>query len=188
MIYPKTLESVGDVAKALREGKVCVLPTDTVYGLSAVVEDPSVRVFNTEEALRAIKGRSDDKPFIRLVASVQDIKRYSDYKIPPYLESKWPGPLTIIIPCRSGEEIAFRCPGDDWLRAVIKGCGCPIYSTSANKSGRPTPPTFREIQKEFEDKVDLIVCDGDKENAVPSTIVALHGDSWSVVRQGSVIV
>lgn len=188
MILQKTPETIDEVAETLKKGKVCVLPTDTVYGLSAVAEDPPDIVFNTAERLRAIKGREESKGFIRLIANARGIRRYSDYKIPPYLESKWPGALTMVIPCRNGEKIAFRCPGDAWLRAVIQKCGRPVYSTSANISGHPTPALFLEIQKEFKDKVDLIVCDGDKENAVPSTIVSLEGGTWSVLRQGGVIV
>ena len=44
----------------------------------------------------------------------------------------------------------------------------------------------KEIKKEFEKDVDLIVDAGDSESSVPSTIVRIDGDGFSVVRKGAV--
>ena len=45
---------------------------------------------------------------------------------------------------------------------------------------------IEEIKKEFEKDVDLIVDAGDSESSVPSTIVRIDGDGFSVVRKGAV--
>ena len=82
--------------------------------------------------------------------------------------------------------VAFRCPGDLWLRQIIKECGSPIYSTSVNKSGEPVLDRVEDIEKVFGPRVDLIVDDGDKKGALPSTLVSLENGEIKVLRQGSV--
>jgi len=42
----------------LKRGKIVILPTDTVYGFSGIVENGEP-IFRTEEKIRAIKGRED---------------------------------------------------------------------------------------------------------------------------------
>ncbi len=171
-------------AGCLRSGGICILPTDTVYGLSGLV--PGGR-----ERLRAIKGRGGEKPFIQLIADPSDICQYTDTGLPSDLLSLWPGALTVVVPTRDGSTVAFRCPGDGWLRQVIALAGSPIYSTSANRSGRPVLGTLREIREEFAGEVDLLV-DGEGSVATgarPSTLVELLPDGGCrILRQGDVVV
>ena len=89
--------------------------------------------------------------------------------------------------CKGGTT-AFRCPGDQWLRQVIAECGSPIYSTSVNRSGQPVLDCEEDIIKEFGCEVDLIVKDGDKKGAKPSTIVSITDGQIKVLRQGDVII
>ena len=86
----------------------------------------------------------------------------------------------------TGSTTAFRCPGDEWLRNILKELDCPVYSTSVNRSGCPILETEEEIIREFEKDVDLIVKDGDKKNALPSTIVSICDGQLKVLRQGAV--
>ena len=46
----------------------------------------------------------------------------------------------------------------------------------------------KDIKKEFEQETDLIVDDGNKINALPSTIVSLLEGRVNVIRQGSVVI
>ncbi len=58
MIYSKhDLNSIETTSSLLKQGKVLILPTDTVYGFSGIVG-------KTDEKIRSIKGRSETKPFI----------------------------------------------------------------------------------------------------------------------------
>jgi L-threonylcarbamoyladenylate synthase len=85
-----------------------------------------------------------------------------------------------------GGTTAFRCPGDEWLREIIKEVGVPLYSTSVNKSGSPILDTIKDIKSVFEEEVDLIVDDGDKKNSLPSTLVKIEKNGYSILRQGSI--
>ena len=166
-------------AQILKNGGVVIIPTDTVYGFSGMVNFQGERI-------RTIKGRSETKPMIQLIACPEDLIKYTDDKVPQSLLSKWPGALTIIVNDKRGGTTAFRCPGDEWLRCVIADCGFPIYSTSVNRSGQPVLDSEDAIIKEFAGEVDLIVTDGDKKGAKPSTIVSITDGQIKVLRQGDV--
>lgn len=193
MICSKTENSAHIAADFLKRGKICVLPTDTVYGFSGIAENSLQAKFDTDVKIRKIKGRKEKKPFIQLVSSPDEILKYSDVKIPEHLALKWPGALTVIVPLKypfseKNATAAFRCPGDLWLRNVIAECGFPVYSTSVNRSGCPVLDSPLGIEKEFGAEVDLIIDDGDKKGLLPSTIVLLENGGWKVLRQGSVTV
>jgi len=91
--------SASKVADILRQGGVVIIPTDTVYGFSSIVQvqDSSLSTFCTDAAIRKIKGRSESKPLIQLIANPQDLSFYTDDDIPQSLLKKWPGALTIIV-------------------------------------------------------------------------------------------
>lgn len=181
--------SVEFVSRVLLEGSVVVLPTDTVYGFSGVVPE-------SEDVIRKIKGRDETKPFIQLIAEPEDIYRYTDEVLPDQLLAMWPGALTVIVPLKkrliTGESevttVAFRCPGDGWLRQIIKVVGKPIYSTSVNRSGQPVLSSVLEIDKEFGGEVKLIVDGGSTENALPSTLVKFEKGKCIILRQGDVCI
>ncbi len=183
-------ESILIAANYIRRGKVVILPTDTVYGFSGIVDGRHYS-YHTDKKITDLKGRDEKKHFIQLISKPEDVKKYTRDVIPDELLSFWPGPLTIIVHtfAKDGNfaTTAFRCPGDEWLRRVIGECGAPIYSTSVNISGKPNLNNLADIKKEFGSKVDLIIDDGDKTNGIPSTIVSIEEDgSVKLVRSGSI--
>ncbi len=187
-------DSIALASSCLKNGGIAILPTDTVYGFSGIVDVRGEKDLKTDEKIRLIKGRAEDKPLIQLIASPSDIFLYTKQQVPEKLLSKWPGPLTIIVKIKEDSQlstsltsIAFRCPGDLWLRKVIAECGRPIYSTSVNRSGFPVLQDFEEIKKEFEAEVDMIVS-GTCTGGQPSTIVSLQSDGTiKILRQGSLV-
>jgi L-threonylcarbamoyladenylate synthase len=183
-------ESVLIAADYIRRGKIVILPTDTVYGFSGIVDGRHYS-YHTAEKITELKGRDEKKHYIQLLSKPEDVKKYTRDVIPDELFENWPGPLTIIVHtfAKDGNfaTTAFRCPGDEWLRKVISQCGAPVYSTSVNKSGNPPLNNLVDIKKEFGSAVDLIVDDGDKSSGVPSTIVSVLEDgSVKLIRQGAV--
>lgn len=183
--------SEAKTAEVLKQGGIVIIPTDTVYGFSGIVNGNS----KTDDKIRAIKGRSESKPLIQLIAKPEDLFLYTDDRVPDALLSKWPGALTIIVNLKKefAEEqklptVAFRCPGDPWLRKIIEECGGPIYSTSVNRSGKPVLDEIALIKKEFDSDVDLIIDDGDKKGALPSTLVCMENGKIKVLRQGTVVI
>lgn len=178
--HKSDINSIETTANILKNGGVAILPTDTVYGFSGIA--------SANERIRKIKGRGEDKPFIFLISSPEEISKYSAEKIPEKILRHWPGALTIIVKDLHGGTTAFRCPGDEWLRHVIKKCGTPISSTSVNRSGKAVLQNVSEICAEFGNEVDLIVDDGDKPNSLPSTIVRVDDGKIEVIRQGELTI
>ncbi len=189
MIVAKDATIIDIVVKELISENVVVLPTDTVYGFSGIV--PS-----TEDKIRKIKGRDENKPFIHLIAEPKDIFNYTEDFIPEELINMWPGPLTVIVKLKKDlsvfneETVGFRCPGDKWLRTIISKCGYPIFSTSVNKSGFPLLNTVEEINNVFGKEIPLIVSNVENENkeSLPSTIVKIVNGKCQIIRQGEIII
>src|SRR5205085_973658 len=83
--------ALNEARNALREGKLLVLPTETVYGLVARADDPAV-----VERVRRTKDRPPTKPFARLVASTELVEAETG-PLPrtarALADRFWPGPL-----------------------------------------------------------------------------------------------
>lgn len=180
-------------AKALLGGGLVVVPTETVYGLAALASDP-----DATRALFDRKGRGADVPVAVLCADAEQALALTQ-AAPPLAHDlaarHWPGPLTLVLPRRSGlgwvlgeptDTIGLRCPDHDLIRALAARVG-PIATTSANRHGLPTPASAAEAADQLLGAVDLVV-DGGALTGTPSTVVDLTGDTPRVLRQGAVVI
>ncbi len=172
----------------LKGGGVGVLPTDTVYGLVCRAADPS-----SVERLYALKHR-ENKPGTIIAAKLQQLidlgirARYLKA-----VESFWPNPLSVVIPC--GEDLAYvhqgqhslavRIPANDMLRELLAHTG-PLLTSSANMPGEPTAATVAEAQKIFGDQVDFYVDGGVITDHQPSTVIRIVDDAIEILRDGAV--
>lgn len=178
----------GRVARVLDSGSVAVVPTDTVYGLAAVLQDAAVsRVF-------ALKGRPEDKALPVLAADRSDLETVADLdaRARGLAESFWPGPLTIV--CRrtssfqldlggAGDEtVAVRIPALDLLLDILRVTG-PLAVTSANVSGAAPATTVGRAREIFGEAVGAYV-DGGVCDGAPSTVISTVGDPV-VLREGA---
>ncbi len=172
---PETLAAVTDTLSA---GGVAILPCDTIYGFVGVAPE-------TENRIRSIKGRGEDKPFLQLLLDLDGVKRLCSQEIPSRFAALWPGPLTLVIRARAGGTVAVRLPDSAFLRSVLKAVGRPLYSTSVNRAGSPPLHAIGEIVRQFESSVDIVVDAGGLPSAAASTIVDVTSRPYRVLRQGS---
>jgi L-threonylcarbamoyladenylate synthase len=164
-----------EMADILRGGGMALLPTDTIYGLHAVATDERAIARITE-----IKGRRDDKPFVIIAASIDQLRTLGA-AVPALLDSIWPAPLTAIL--STGETtIAARVPDLAWLRALLERTG-PLTSTSANRSGEPPITSPSTIDTAMQNALDALLDLGPREGK-PSTIVDFTGSEPKVIREG----
>lgn len=175
------------IAGLLQTGGVGVLPTDTIYGIvgSALLPEVVERIYELKE-------RSDDKPFIVLIADVEDVEQFGvvlSKEINTRLGTYWPGHYSIILPTvdedfaylhRGGGTIAFRLPDKEDLRALIRETG-PLVAPSANVEGKPFARTIEEARKYFGTDIDFYI-DGGELTGKPSTIIELDGDEVRIIR------
>jgi tRNA threonylcarbamoyl adenosine modification protein (Sua5/YciO/YrdC/YwlC family) len=169
------IDVLDEIADVLRAGGVALLPTDTIYGLhaSATNEQAVARI-------RSMKERGDDKPFVIIGASAEQLEQLGA-AIPEALHEIWPAALTAIV--AAGEKtIAARVPDLLWLRSLLSRTG-PLVSTSANRSGEP-PITMPEmLAGDLTGQLDAVLDAGPRDGQ-PSTIVDFTGQEPRMVREG----
>ena len=180
-----------EVKDILRRNGVGVVPTDTIYGISApaLSEQAVMRIYKIRE-------RDLKKPMIILISSLADLSKFG---IRPagitrkILKDNWPAKISVILPCsarkffylhRGTKALAFRMPKNAKLRDLIREVG-PLVSTSVNYEGKPPAKNIGEARKYFGDRMDFYVDAGELDSA-PSTLIAVKRGQISVLRQGAV--
>jgi L-threonylcarbamoyladenylate synthase len=175
--------AVEQAAAALGRGSLVVLPTDTVYGVSA---DP--RLAGAEDRLRRAKGRDEDKPIPLLASDAEGVTAagFAMDEAQRLLAARfWPGPLTLVLRAGSRSE-GIRVPACETARAVIRACGGLLRVTSANRSGEPPALTAAAAAAALAPSVALVLDDGPTPGGVPSSVVAVVDGRIRVLREGAV--
>lgn len=171
-----------------------IFPTETVYGLAADASNAAA-VAKIFEA----KGRPRFNPLISHVADAVAAERIAvfDAAARTLAEAFWPGPLTIVAPCRDTvavsdlaraglDSVAVRVPGHARARAVLDAFGRPVVAPSANRSGRPSPTTYADALEETGAFAAAALDGGPCAVGVESTVVSVLDGRVSLLRPGSV--
>lgn len=182
--YPK----INKIVNTLREGGIIAYPTDTIYGLGCDIynKDAIERIYKTKQ--KKATGFSFICPDLKEISKYAIVSDQA-FKI---MKKVLPGPYTFvfkatklvpksIIPDK--KTVAIRIPDNKICLDITKQLGNPIVSTSVNLHGEPYFSDPLEIEKEFGDKIDLIVDAGILEN-VPSTVIDFSSGSPELIRQG----
>jgi L-threonylcarbamoyladenylate synthase len=168
--------SPAEVAEALRDGAVALVPTETVVGL--VAAEPGLR------RIEEIKARDPAKPVALLCASTEEAFALAA-SVPPLAkklaELYWPGPLTLVLDHPGGGTVGVRVPAGPVVRELLAAYGEPLYATSANPSGEPAPKGLDEVDPRVAEAVDLIV-DGEPGSGEASAVVDLSGGRVRLLR------
>lgn len=184
-------------ADFLREKKLVVFPTETVYGLGADAE--------SDEAVSAIykvKGRPHHNPLIVHVENSAVAARYGILN-PLALRLAtvfWPGPFTIVVESApgcplstlvsaEGATVAMRMPRHPVALALLKAFGKGIAAPSANRSGHVSPTTIMHVEGEFFPppiEMGMLIDGGACDVGIESTVVDCTGEEPVILRPGSV--
>jgi L-threonylcarbamoyladenylate synthase len=178
-------EDIRNCVKVLREGGVILYPTDTIWGLGCDATNQAA-----VEKIYRIKDRHESKSLIVLVNSNTMLERYirdmpdTAAQIIDVTDT----PITIIYPaCRNlasavlaeDGSAGLRITNDDFCSELITRFRKPVVSTSANKSGVPSPSFFDEISEEIISSADYVVRyrqeDRQKRSASPVIKVEVNG-------------
>lgn len=176
-----------EAATALRGGGCLVIPTDTVYGLAALVGVPGVH-----ERLNELKQRPDEMPIAVLVADLEQARSIA--RMSPLAErladAHWPGALTLVVEALDevggavgslDGSVGVRWPDHPLVQALAAKAG-PLATTSANLHGERTPKTAAEVATTFPD-VSLVL-DGGRCSGQASTVIDARGSRVVVLRHG----
>jgi tRNA threonylcarbamoyl adenosine modification protein (Sua5/YciO/YrdC/YwlC family) len=193
LINPKLPENelLDRAARAITDGQVVAIPTDTFYGLAV---DP--RNEAAVARLYRLKGRSTTSALTLIAADAEQAMRAATFNQPArrLAERWWPGPLTIVaealpvIPSTTlagGRTAGVRVPDHVVARGIARAFGFCITATSANQSGQPPLTAASEVRRSLPD-VDLLVDAGDTPGGAPSTIVDATARELRLVRAGAI--
>lgn len=189
----ETACSLEIAAKALLNGELVGIPTETVYGLGAngMNEDAVAKIF-------AAKGRPQDNPLIlhisdmdMLQMTAQDVSDIGNR----LGERFWPGPLTMVFKRKSNVPsivsaglwtVAVRMPSHPVARELIHLCGFPIAAPSANLSGTPSPTSAQHVFEDLNGKIPYIIDGGDCNIGLESTVINLSSEIPIILRPGRI--
>lgn len=180
-------------AEAIKQGKLVLFPTETVYGIGA-------NALN-EEAVKKIyiaKGRASDNPLIAHISHMEMLEQLVEKvgKVEKTLiENFWPGPLTIIFKKKkivpdiiTGglDTVAIRMPSNQIARKLIEYSNCPIAAPSANISGKPSGTLVEDIIEELDGKVEYIIDSGKVDIGIESTVIRVQDGVVHILRPGKI--
>ena len=188
--------------KELAEGKLVILPTETVYGIAVRADSP-----DAVNRLISAKNRPEKNPFTVALADADDIP-----KILPemgILASRlarrcFPGPVTLVsdasspkstihaLPAETKKYVApensvgIRIPAHAFTLDVLRDADFPVVLTSANLSGEADTTSAEDVIQKLSDRVDAIFADGDCRYKVPSTVVRIPPgeEKIQILREG----
>lgn len=186
-----------DIKKAaalIQEGEIVAFPTDTVYGLGADARDDAAvkKIFTA-------KNRPANRPISILVADPKDIQLYAK-DIPKMaedlVEKFWPGALTIVLKAKDiladsvhpeMDTVGIRMPNNPITLKLIKECGFPLATPSANLSGRPSPTSADHVLADLEGRIAGVIDAGESEVGVESTVLDLSNPNRPLIlRPGAI--
>lgn len=187
------MDELSECALALKQGKLVIFPTETVYGIGADATN-STSVDN----IFRVKGRKNDNPLIVHIADFEDLNKIA--KLPNSIEKKlidafMPGPFTIILKKKqiipnnvsaNLDTIGIRMPSNRIAHELIKMSNTVIAAPSANISSKPSGTKISDIKDEFIEKVEYIIDGGESDIGIESTVVKVIDGVPTILRPGKI--
>ncbi len=172
-----------EVIEILNSGGVGVIPTDTVYGLVARVEDEKALTLHYNMKRRKLQ------PGTMIASSVDQLLKIGF--LPDELKLAlhyWPGRVSVVLGADNvadyikvdRQSLAVRIPDSPALLELLEATG-PLMTTSANPAGQPTATNLEQIQNYFAGKIDFCVDGGEINDHTPSDIIGFDNDGEMVI-------
>jgi L-threonylcarbamoyladenylate synthase len=191
--YRGTPRNLGLLARALLQGEVVAVPTETVYGLAG----DALNTQAVKKIFRA-KGRPTNDPLIVHIHSLAQLDQLAERNaaVKKIARAFWPGPLTLILPKKpvvpdlvtSGRpSVAIRMPNHPLFRKLLRACGRPLAAPSANPFGYISPTTAAHVRDGLGRKIRYILDGGSCAIGVESTILDLRDPKRpAILRPGAI--
>ena len=194
-IYKKRIETASN---SLKNGKLVVFPTETVFGLGAIGTNEKAT-----SAIYTAKNRPKNNPLIAHFSLLKHVKEYVIFTdlADKLAETFWPGPLTLVLKIneknryskilsRGKNTLAVRIPSHPVALDLISKCETAILAPSANKSGGVSPTSAEHVKQDFKklygpnwEISDILDYDG-CEVGIESTVVDCRDKFPIILREG----
>ena len=189
-INPQSIDArkIKQASQFIKNGKLVVFPTETVYGIGANALDEKAC-----EQIFIAKGRPSDNPLIVHVASVEMAEQIAEIpaRYVKTIRRIWPSPITFIVKAKPSlpravtaglGTVALRMPSHPVALSLIWHSGVPIAAPSANPSKKPSATTGVQAKRYFNGKVECIIDSGESSFGLESSIIDLP--SFTLLRPG----
>ncbi len=185
----KLKSNINFIAEEIKNGKLIIMPTDTIYGFIADAFN-----HNSVNKIFDIKKRDKNKKFLILIKNLEAAKQYADNenysKVYKQIKSFSNKPTTFILKAAKGlpeyivknGKIAFRVPKKQYLIDILNRIDSPLVAPSANLSGEKNIKFYTDIINLFTGKVDYIFYKYFLWRLKPSRIIDISEDSIKIVR------
>ena len=183
--------ALSSALSVLEQGGLVAFPTDTVYGLGAML-------FNSQaiEQLYTVKGRDTSKAIAVLLGSPDHLPQVTAEMgdmARRLAQHFWPGPLTLVIArhpalpanLSPSPTVGVRMPNHPVALKLLKTAG-PMAVTSANLSGTANACTAQEVYEQLQGCIPLILDGGHTPGGKPSTVVDCTGIEPIILRVGPI--
>lgn len=173
----------------INNGKIGIIPTDTVYGIVASIKFP-----DSVERLYTTKRPGQKKPGTVIASSAEQLigmgfnnleinsgKKYLDMGVSVVIEA--PEKLSYLNFSQNSQAVRIIKGGA--LHNLLIKSG-PLITSSANLAGQKTVTSISDARSVFADDLDFYVDGGSLDNSLPSTIIKLNNNNIQILRQGSV--
>ncbi len=186
-----TENSLNKAKEILEGGGIIGMPTETVYGLAALGDNPSAvkRIFE-------VKGRPSDNPLIAHVHKDYDLSRLCEVEMPyikNLIEKFMPGPLTLVMKSKGvvcseatcgGDTLAVRMPSHTGCQQLLKLLDKPLVAPSANLSKHTSPVTAAHVYNDLNGLIPLILDGGKSSGGIESTVLDVTSETPRILRAG----
>lgn len=187
-------------AAMLREGRLVVLPTDTVYGAAAVLTDTQAVA-----RLRRLRADANGRPLTLHLAARDDALNYLS---PPtdlarrLMRKLWPGPVGLQFEVPADVQLAaaarvgvapadlyadgritLRCPDHVVFEDVAERVDRPLVAVSASTDADTFSASALAV--ELDGTVDRILDAGPTRYSRPSTLIRVGAADFQIVREGA---
>ena len=177
-----------ELLNVLQNGKLAILPSDTVYGIFADAT-------NYDAIKRVDEAKHSNKPHLIVISSIDMLKEYVSEinELQEKIINKyWPNTLTILFKkndkindelTKGSEYIGIRMPKNDWLLRLIDEFGKPLISSSANITNEKVITNVKMLDKELKKSISYIYDDGDLSD-IAYTLIKVEDNKIIFLREG----
>lgn len=173
-------ENIKEALESFSKGKLVALPTETVYGLAAPIDNPVLlkKIFE-------LKSRPFFDPLIIHAAEISQLKSLvKDWgEVCDVLaQAFWPGPMTLVLEKTELVDdlitaglptVAIRIPNSKLGLEFLRQINVPVAAPSANLFKRVSPTKAKHVASEFSSEDVTILDGGECEAGIESVILEI---------------
>lgn len=182
-------KKVINITNNLKNNKLHILPTDTIYGLCGIATN-----YYVIEEIYNIKKRDEKKALTIFPESIEKIEQYVFLNTlsRELIQNFFPGTLTLVLRKKNNKKISpnisrneflgIRSPNHPLIQNILQKLNAPMAATSVNCSGEPDINDSEELKKfAYKHSINLILEENQKISQ-PSTILKIDGNKYEFLR------